>query len=318
MKSRSIFILSVALLTASIVYAEEITLKTIMPNQSILRAKKGAIGEKYGDQAQTGDDVIGNDNLLVEGNIGIGTKSPQAKLDLRGNQIIYNDNSTGTSNGQFNIYGATTTSKQLWVALDTTNNYGAIQSYLQGYGGLPLLLNPGGGNVGIGTTTPQVLLTVDAKTLGTFPCWFTSDHDAGTAVMINNTNTNDTGNVCLLFNRSHNNFYWNIGSQGDNNNFYIATPDAVCMWITKSDYKVHFKVAHADYVFNTGYNLMPLNKLEEYIVENKKLPGMTKEEGMDGSVNDLLKKHTEKIEELTLYIIAQDKKIKELEKKLSK
>ena len=71
-----------------------------------------------------------------------------------------------------------------------------------------------------------------------------------------------------------------------------------------------------DYVFESTYKLMPLNELEKYIKENKHLPNMptAKEVEKNGAdiaeINRLL---VEKIEELTLYILEQDKRIKKLE-----
>ena len=73
-----------------------------------------------------------------------------------------------------------------------------------------------------------------------------------------------------------------------------------------------------DYVFESNYKLMPINELEMYIVTNKHLPNMpaakdVEENGADlGEINRLL---VEKIEELTLYIIEQDKRIQKLEYK---
>ncbi|MDT8411010.1 MAG: hypothetical protein RQ875_00995 [Vicingaceae bacterium] len=71
-----------------------------------------------------------------------------------------------------------------------------------------------------------------------------------------------------------------------------------------------------DYVFESTYKLMPLNELEKYIKTNKHLPKMptakeVEKNGADiGEINRLL---VEKIEELTLYILEQDKRIKKLE-----
>ncbi len=68
----------------------------------------------------------------------------------------------------------------------------------------------------------------------------------------------------------------------------------------------------ADYVFASDYKLMPLKEVEQYVSENKHLPGIDSakdlaEKGID--VVEMQSKQMEKIEELTLYIIEQDKKI---------
>jgi hypothetical protein len=68
----------------------------------------------------------------------------------------------------------------------------------------------------------------------------------------------------------------------------------------------------ADYVFAPEYKLMPLHEVEQYVSINKHLPGVDSakdlaEKGID--VVEMQSKQMEKIEELTLYIIEQDKKI---------
>jgi len=68
----------------------------------------------------------------------------------------------------------------------------------------------------------------------------------------------------------------------------------------------------ADYVFYPDYKLKPLYEVEEYIKSNKHLPGVpsTKQvakEGNDLSQTDILL--LQKIEELTLYSIEQNKKL---------
>ena len=77
----------------------------------------------------------------------------------------------------------------------------------------------------------------------------------------------------------------------------------------------------ADYVFGSNYNLKPLNEVESFIKENKHLPEIpsakeVEEEGIDlGEMNMLLLK---KVEELTLYLLQQEKRIKELEERFDK
>ena len=67
-----------------------------------------------------------------------------------------------------------------------------------------------------------------------------------------------------------------------------------------------------DYVFHPDYKLPSLNKVEEYIQLNKRLPGFPSAVNIEtnglplGEMNKLL---TEKVEELTLYIIAQQKEM---------
>ena len=68
-----------------------------------------------------------------------------------------------------------------------------------------------------------------------------------------------------------------------------------------------------------SYNLMPLKELEQYILKNKHLPDVPNQDeiskdGMDVyEMNAVLLK---KLEELTLYVIEQQKQIVELENEI--
>lgn len=68
----------------------------------------------------------------------------------------------------------------------------------------------------------------------------------------------------------------------------------------------------ADYVFKKDYTLKPLSEVEKHINENGHLPGIISEKealAEDIDVGNIQVKLLEKIEELTLYMIDQDKKI---------
>jgi Phage T4 tail fibre len=71
-----------------------------------------------------------------------------------------------------------------------------------------------------------------------------------------------------------------------------------------------------DYVFNKGYKLMALSKIEKFIKQNSHLPGVPSAADVIGGVQ--LGKMSaillEKVEELTLYMIELNKKIEKLEK----
>ncbi|MBK7936977.1 MAG: hypothetical protein IPJ82_07705 [Lewinellaceae bacterium] len=85
--------------------------------------------------------------------------------------------------------------------------------------------------------------------------------------------------------------------------------------------KVVVETGWSDFVFEKNYELMPLEEVERRIQEKGHLPGLpaAAEIEKDGAdVGELLKLHMQKIEELTLYIIAQEKRIKELESQLKK
>ncbi|NNC96144.1 MAG: hypothetical protein HKN92_11325 [Chitinophagales bacterium] len=83
--------------------------------------------------------------------------------------------------------------------------------------------------------------------------------------------------------------------------------------------KVQNSVDWPDYVFDEKYELMPLDELEKNIEENNHLPGIPKAEIVDAEgfhVGEMTTKMMEKIEELTLYTIQQQKEIDALKEQL--
>jgi hypothetical protein len=69
--------------------------------------------------------------------------------------------------------------------------------------------------------------------------------------------------------------------------------------------------------FEKGYKLMPLNSVEKFIKENGHLPEVPTMKKLLKMVLNLRNEYStsEKIEELTLYTIEQQKRIEVLEKK---
>ena len=138
-----------------------------------------------------------------------------------------------------------------------------------------------------------------------------------------NSATTTSGNRVVTMN---NNNIWFKSSAGDaNGKLYIG--NTATYPTTTGNYKLFVeggimtekvKVAlrstanWADYVFEENYKLMPLKEVAKFVGANKHLPGINSaanlfENGLD--VAEMQSKQMEKIEELTLYIIDQDKKI---------
>lgn len=85
--------------------------------------------------------------------------------------------------------------------------------------------------------------------------------------------------------------------------------------ILTEEARVNLKAGWADYVFNKDYELKPLAEIEKFINENGHLPNVpsacqVKEEGIE--LGHMAKVQQEKIEELTLYLIQQNKEIESL------
>lgn len=76
--------------------------------------------------------------------------------------------------------------------------------------------------------------------------------------------------------------------------------------------------AFPDYVFSKDYNLMPLGEVEQYIKDNKHLPGFEKGESYEANgikTSEMFVKQQEKIEELMLYVIELKKEVEALKNK---
>jgi hypothetical protein len=74
-----------------------------------------------------------------------------------------------------------------------------------------------------------------------------------------------------------------------------------------------------DYVFADDYRLMSLDELEQSISENKHLPGIPSANEVSDSgfdLGDMQRRLLEKVEELTLYTIKQEKMIRELQQEV--
>ena len=109
---------------------------------------------------------------LTTTGLGIGTSSPAYKLDITGSgrvttsfavggaptgygvlQAVSDD--TNAAPRQLSIRGTTNGNKNLFLGFNTTSDFAAIQAIIDGTGYVALALQPSGGNVGIGTSSPS-------------------------------------------------------------------------------------------------------------------------------------------------------------------
>lgn len=91
--------------------------------------------------------------------------------------------------------------------------------------------------------------------------------------------------------------------------------------ILSEDYSIGPVSSWADFVFSPTYRLKPLSEVEEYVIKNKRLLDVPSEEDVskDGySQHELNKALLQKFEELTLYVIQQQKEIQELKSQIGK
>lgn len=93
------------------------------------------------------------------GSVGIGAASPGGKLHVVTTSET-NPGSVASWTDKYLVVGPTGTGGALGLAYDQTSNVGIIHALSPGVAFRNLALQPGGGNVGIATTTPSYALTV--------------------------------------------------------------------------------------------------------------------------------------------------------------
>ncbi|MCJ8208814.1 hypothetical protein MUY27_03785 [Mucilaginibacter sp. RS28] len=273
------------------------------------------------------------------GNIGIGTTTPENSegwtkvLDVFGStdaKILTSTNAihTGLWSHEFGFYGAPAGG----ITGTYSNHPFSIITNKVSRVTINVL-----GKVGIGTFNPaaklEVFDPVEANIMihssggdgtNTELDLVGGSPDASWAIGTNKTAAGGAGDN--LF------FYKNAGLTGpkmvirNDGNVGIGTtsPDqklTVNGTIHASQVKVDTSIPVPDYVFKSGYRLKSLQDVKEYIDKNQHLPeipsaSQQEKEGVDlGKMNQLLLK---KVEELTIYLIQQDKKIKMLQRKVNK
>ena len=122
------------------------------------------------------------------------------------------------------------------------------------------------------------------------------------------------GSLSLAFTAK--NFYFHSGGVGIGTNKVAGYKLSVEGKMRAREIEVN-ALTWADFVFADDYQLSSLYEVENYIKENNHLPNVPseKEVAKDGiNLGEMDAILLRKIEELTLYIIEQDKRIKDLEK----
>ena len=180
----------------------------------------------------------------------------------------------------------------------------------------------GEGNVGIGTINPLRKMQVNgALGWGMTNAGLQTDQGAsielrgdGSPYIDFSNNLVSDYNVRLVLNR--NNILeidGDVGIGTSNANGYKL---AVGGNVIAEEIVVKLKENWPDYVFNNNYEKPELKELENYIRDHGHLPKIPNAENVSKegiNIGEIQIKMLEKIEELTLYLIEQDKKLEKLE-----
>ena len=229
----------------------------------------------FAQQWTTSGSNIYNSNT---GNVGIGTTAPGTKLEVVGGITSSGANAAVVVGTEMSIQNSVISMYNYNSSIYAPS--GVKFTYWDGSAVQSSFKIGSTGNVGIGTSTPGAMLDVNGTTYSRK--LYVGTPDANTITY--------------------------MGS----NNLLAVNGTAV---FVKAKVAVYGST-WPDYVFSQNYKLTPLDSLEQFIQLNKHLPEMptaddVKKNGIDlGDNQTLLLK---KIEELTLIVIEQNKRIEKLE-----
>ncbi|MDM8563155.1 hypothetical protein QUF54_07365, partial [Candidatus Marithioploca araucensis] len=252
------------------------------------------------------------------GNVGVGTKTPKNKLDVAGSVAIgsgYAGKETALPNGL--IVEDTVSIGYGESDLESDGSYLPGEKHKSPPSGLVVK-----GKVGIGTSKPQHELHLDIENakiaFGDNNTFERANQYGAANVLVGEYGKGDTDQLQLHGKKG---IYFTTGN-------YQGGHYRLAMRIDKNGHvgvngklsakEIEVKLEDwSDYVFDEDYELMPLNEVESYINANKHLPDVPSadevtENGLNlGETDALLLR---KIEELTLYMIEQNKRIEKLER----
>jgi len=295
-------------------------------------------GEDFTGGTLIGQNVYFKDNgnsFISSGNFGIGTTSPNARLYVSNGDLVINNNGSGILRGDNPNHGS-------GGALKISTSNTASQQYIQlgrAFSGtgefIPrLTVMSDNGNVGVGTVNPAHKLDVNGS--GFFQGVLISsiaDEGGGKVNLQNPSKTmNGTASTWSIYNMTgaygNSLQFWaydNLGCGGGmcNNRFTIMDNGNVGIGIMNPSNKldvngtIHSREVRvdmngwSDFVFKKDYNLPTLAAVEKHIAEKGYLENIpSEEEVLKNGINlgEMNSRLLQKIEELTLYAIDQDKK----------
>jgi len=357
---KSIFLVAaIFIFTTGLVSAEEITLTTIIPNQSsqtTIRGKHAAIGNTYSNTSEIPDDITyfkddPDIDVLIEGNVGIGTKSPLASLSIYTDAVtkfyradfhgpIIDMKPTPVNNGVSIIRMFTNAITNVQYSINAgSGTVGGENSNFRicdesGGPGLfrdRFVITPAG-KIGIDTDTPAgkvhivdtsapSLIAESSATVGTWIRLLNTSVGGANWNIISTGSANGEGPGKLLF--------YNTSSGGTR--MIIDTAGNVGIGTTSPSGKLDVNgtiyqrgsLLHADYVFEPGYKLESIENHAGYMWQNKHLQAVpvakrdeNNQEMIEIGANT--KGILEELEKAHVYIQQLNERIKVLEARMKK
>jgi len=221
-------------------------------------------------------------SILYNGNVGLGSPQPREKLDVLGNIVA------GATDSALGINAFA-----IRYVKGSLNNWGSLRSSSSSY--MSFGVKADGANVGWLSSSGEASLAKTAITVGNEGFSFLTASSQQVAI-----DSPVTLNEIMRINING-----NTALQGK----FEAKEIKVTLTPT------------ADFVFEENYNLPNLEEVAKHIKEKKHLPEIASAKVMEKegvNVGEFQIKLLQKIEELTLYAIKQERQLKDQEEKIKK
>ncbi|WP_415918878.1 hypothetical protein [Tateyamaria sp. SN6-1] len=269
--------------------------------------------------------------LDSSGNLALGTANPVVEMHVVDGDSptlrLEQDGSSGFTPQTFDI----ASNEANFFVRDVTNGSQLPFKIIPGADSNSLVL-AANNNVGMGTQSPSAKLHVveSANLTGATAHAIVQNSNSSVAQRTLLTLQNNGGSQIIMENTSTATD-WRMAVRNADNDFAIFASGGIGTALRINDVTGDLQVtgtissagttlAVPDYVFEDDYELMPLAEVEAYIDENGHLPRIPS--ASDVKANGLNMSHMqmsllEKIEELTLYTLAQEKQINALQDRIS-